>query len=165
VGLLAAGESALVCGGMSHALRRERTGFPQAKRLVSITRIPELRAMSVAGGALRAGAAVRQQALYDEPRVGQRWHAIHDALEAVGHTRIRQMLTVGGSLGPLVGGFDLPLALLALDARVTAAGPGGRRTLALAEAFEKRFARHEMVVGFEGASSSTWRARCWRSRR
>ena len=70
-------------------------------------------------------------------------------MEAVGHTRIRHMLTVGGSIGPLVGGFDLPLALLALDARVTVAGPRGRRTVTLEEAFEKRFARDEMVVSFE----------------
>ncbi|HKQ86745.1 MAG TPA: FAD binding domain-containing protein, partial [Candidatus Acidoferrales bacterium] len=95
------------------------------------------------------GAAVRQQAFYDDARVARQWPAIHDAMESVGHTRIRHMLTVGGSLGPLVGGFDLPLALLALGARVTVAGPGGRRTLALEEAFEKRFARDEMVVGFE----------------
>src|SRR5262245_13271184 len=42
VQLLAAGDTALVAGGMGHALRRERTGYPQAKRLVSIMRIPEL---------------------------------------------------------------------------------------------------------------------------
>ena len=102
-----------------------------------------------ARGTLRAGAAVRQQALYDEPRVRQHWRAIDDAMEAVGHTRIRHMLTVGGSLGPLIGGFDLPLALLALGARVTVAGPKGRRTVTLEEAFEKRFAKDEMVVSFE----------------
>jgi CO/xanthine dehydrogenase FAD-binding subunit len=150
VSLLAAGESALVCGGMSHALRRERTGFPQAKRLVSITRIPELNAMSIdERGVLRAGAAVRQQAFSEEPRVKRHWQAIDDAMESVGHTRIRRMLTVGGSLGPLIGGFDLPLALLALNARVTVAGPGGRRTATLEEAFQKRFAKDEMVTGFE----------------
>ena len=55
---LAAGDSALVAGGMSHALRRERTGYPQAKRLVSIMRIPELNEFSIdARGVLRAGAA------------------------------------------------------------------------------------------------------------
>jgi CO/xanthine dehydrogenase Mo-binding subunit/CO/xanthine dehydrogenase FAD-binding subunit len=150
VKLLAAGESALVCGGMSHALRRERTGFPQAKRLVSISRISELKEISIdARGTLRAGAAVRQQAFSEEPRVKQHWRAIDDAMEAVGHTRIRHMLTVGGSLGPLIGGFDLPLALLALDARVTVAGPAGRRTVTLEEAFQKRFAKDEMVVSFE----------------
>jgi len=150
VQFLAAGDSALVAGGMSHALRRERTGFPQAKRLVSIMRIAELNEMSIDGhGTLRAGAAVRQQAFSEEPRVRKSWHAIDDAMEAVGHTRIRRMLTVGGSVGPLIGGFDLPLALLILGARVTVAGPKGRRTVTLEEAFQKRFAKDEMVVSVE----------------
>jgi CO/xanthine dehydrogenase Mo-binding subunit/CO/xanthine dehydrogenase FAD-binding subunit len=152
VSLLAAGDAALVSGGMSHALRRERTGYPMAKRLVAVTRIPELNQMAIgADGALRMGAAVRQQALYDEPRVRQGWQAIDDALEAVGHVRLRRMITVGGSVGPLIGGFDLPVALLALEARVTVAGPKGRRTLTLAEAFEQRFAKDEMVVSVEVA--------------
>src|SRR5262249_27244508 len=70
VRLLAAGESALVCGGMSHALRRERTGFPQAKRLISIIRIPELNEKTIdARGTLRAGAALRQQVFHDDPQI------------------------------------------------------------------------------------------------
>lgn len=150
VRLLAEGDTALVAGGMSHALRRERTGYPQARRLVSILRIPGLDALEIdARGALRAGAAVRQQSLYEDERIGRAWQAIADALQAVGHTRIRRMLTVGGSIGPLVGGFDLPLALLALRARVEVAGPGGRRKVPLAELFEKRLAREEMVVAVE----------------
>jgi CO/xanthine dehydrogenase Mo-binding subunit/CO/xanthine dehydrogenase FAD-binding subunit len=150
VRLLAAGDTALVAGGMSHALRRERTGFPQAKRLVSIMRIPELNEFSIdANGRLRAGAAVRQQAFYEDARVRKHWAAIDDAMESVGHTRIRRMLTVGGSIGPLIGGFDLPLALLVLGARVTVAGPGGRRNLSLEEAFQKRFAKDEIVVAIE----------------
>jgi carbon-monoxide dehydrogenase medium subunit len=150
VRLLAAGDAALVAGGMSHALRRERTGFPQAKRLVSIMRIPELSEFSIdARGVLRAGAAVRQQAFSEEARVRTHWPAIEDAMESVGHIRIRRMLTVGGSVGPLIGGFDLPLALLVLGTRVTVAGPNGRRTLTLEEAFQKRFAKDEMVVSIE----------------
>jgi len=156
VRLLAAGDAALVAGGMSHALRRERTGFPQAKRLVSIMRIPELNEFSIdAKGTLRAGAAVRQQAFYEEARVRKHWAAIDDAMESVGHTRIRRMLTVGGSVGPLIGGFDLPLALLVLGARVTVAGPGGRRTQALEDAFQKRFAKDEMVIAIEVDPPST----------
>ena len=150
VSQLAAGEAALVAGGMSHAVRRERTGYPQAKRLIAITRIPELNELSIdARGVLRAGAAVRQQAFYDDERIKKSWRAIDDAMEAVGHTRIRRMLSVGGSVGPLIGGFDLPLALLALKARVTVAGPKGRRTVTLEEAFKNRFAKDEMVVSVE----------------
>jgi carbon-monoxide dehydrogenase medium subunit len=85
----------------------------------------------------------------ERTRVKQLWQAIDDAMESVGHTRIRHMLTVGGSVGPLIGGFDLPLALLVLGARVTVAGPTGRRTITLEEAFQKRFAKDEMVVAVE----------------
>ncbi len=150
VAQLAAGDAMIVSGGTAHALRRERSGFPFAKRLIAIGRVPELNQLAIDGrGVLSAGAAVHQQRLYDNARLRQDWQAIDDALEAVGHTRVRRMITVGGSLGPLIGGFDLPVALLALDARVTVAGPGGRRTLSLEEAFKNRFAKHEMVVNFE----------------
>lgn len=150
VRIFAEGDTALVSGGMSHALRRERTGYPFAKRLVSLARVPALLEMQLAAnGLLKIGSAVNQQRIYDEPKIKQHWQAIHDALEAVGHTRLRRMITVGGSIGPLIGGFDLPIALLALNARVTVVGPNGRRTLALTEAFEKRFAKDEIVISVE----------------
>ena len=150
VNLLAAGDAAIVCGGTSHALRRERGGYPFAKRLIAIGRIPELNALTIDDtGMLHMGAAVCQEKLFANAALREGWHAIEDALEAVGHTRIRQMITVGGSVGPLIGGFDLPIALLALDARVTVAGPRGRRTLTLREAFANRFEKGEIVVSVE----------------
>ena len=150
VAALVAGDTAIVSGGMSHAIRRERSGYPQAQRLLAVGRIPELNALSVdAHGTLHAGSAVRLQALFDEPRVTRGWQAINDALIAVGHTRIRYGITVGGSIGPLIGGFDLPVALLALTARVTLAGPQGRRVVALPALFEQRYAKDEMIVGIE----------------
>lgn len=150
VSALSAGDAALVCGGTSHALRRDRGGYPFARRLIAIGRIPELNALSIDdGGVLHMGAAVCQETLYGHAELRERWRAIDDALEAVGHTRIRKMITVGGSIGPLIGGFDLPIALLALDARVTLAGPQGRRTLGLKEAFANRFEKGEMVVSVD----------------
>jgi CO/xanthine dehydrogenase Mo-binding subunit/CO/xanthine dehydrogenase FAD-binding subunit len=150
VALLAAGDSMIVCGGTAHALRRERSGFPFAKRLIAIQRIAELRDLTIDGeGVLHMGATVHQQALYDDARLRRNWQAIEDALEAVGHTRIRRMITIGGSIGPLIGGFDLPVALLALQALVNVAGPKGRRAAPLEEAFQKRFAKDEMVVSVE----------------
>ena len=150
VAALAAGDGAIVCGGMSHALRRERSGFPQAARLIAIGRIAELNTLDIdRHGTLRMNAAVSLQKLYDDARIRQGWPALDDALESVGHTRIRGMITVGGSIGPLIGGFDLPLALLALDARVALAGPGGRVGCTLRELFERRLGRGEIVVGAE----------------
>ena len=89
--------------------------------------------------------------MYDDARTSRPgWQAIDDALEAVGHTRLRRMITVGGSIGPLIAGFDLPIALLALTCATSAvAGPDGRRMLPLAEAFDKRFGKSEIVTAVE----------------
>jgi CO/xanthine dehydrogenase Mo-binding subunit/CO/xanthine dehydrogenase FAD-binding subunit len=147
--LYAAGDTAIVSGGMSHALRRERTGFPQAKRLMNVSRIPELLQLGITKGLLRIGSAVNQQTLITLPGLREQWAVLAEALDAAGHTRVRQMTTVGGSVAPLIGGFDLPVALLALNARVVTATAAGRKTWTLAEAFEKRFAKDEMVVAVE----------------
>ncbi len=150
VAALAAGDAAIVAGGMSHAVRRERTGFAQAKRLIAVARVPELKTLSLeAGGVLKANAAVPLQALYDDQRIRKSWQALDESLEAVGIVRLRRMITIGGSIGPLIGGFDLPVALLALTCRVTIAGPGARRVASLSNLFENRLARDEMVVGIE----------------
>ena len=150
VAALSAGDAAIVAGGMSHALRRERTGFPQARRLVALARVTELKELSLdAKGVLKANAAVPLQSLYDNTRIRESWQSIDEALEAVGIVRLRRMITVGGSVGPLIGGFDLPVALLVLDCRVNVAGPGGRRSTPLPALFEKRLAKDEMVIGIE----------------
>jgi carbon-monoxide dehydrogenase medium subunit len=148
VELLAEGESALVCGGISHAVRRERTGYPQAKRLIAIDRIPELRVLTTEG-LLKAGAAVTHHQLCEHAAVRDGWRVVYDSVESVGHTRIRRMMTVGGTIGPLNGGFDFPVALLALGGRAELASPGGRRTITLYELFEQRLAKNEMVVAIE----------------
>jgi CO/xanthine dehydrogenase FAD-binding subunit len=146
----AEGDAALVCGGTSHASRRERGGYPFARRLIALNRIPELQSHSVdTNGTLRAGAAVALETLHQDARVRRAWPAIADAFDAVGATRIRRMITVGGSVGPLIAGFDLPLALLALGARVHVAGPDGRRCVALQALFEKRLGKGEIVIGIE----------------
>ncbi len=149
IALYGAGDTAIVSGGMSHALRRERTGFPQAKRLMNVGRIPELLQLGISKGLLHIGSAVNQQTLITLPGLREHWAVLAESLDAAGHTRVRQMTTVGGSIAPLIGGFDMPVALLALNARVLTATPAGRKTWTLAEAFEKRFAKDEMVIAVE----------------
>jgi carbon-monoxide dehydrogenase medium subunit len=102
-----------------------------------------------ARGRFTAGAAVNHQQIFEHAAVAKNWSAIFDSVESVGHTRIRRMMTVGGTIGPLIGGFDFPVALLAFDGRVVVAGPEGRRTVKLQELFETRLQRGEMVVSVE----------------
>jgi CO/xanthine dehydrogenase FAD-binding subunit len=98
---------------------------------------------------LSAGAAVNHQKLMEHETVRRVWGAIYDSVESVGHTRIRRMMTVGGTIGPLIGGFDFPVALIALHGRVLLASAAGRRTITLQDLFETRLAPHEMVVAVE----------------
>ena len=150
VALYAQGEAALISGGTSHASRRERGGYPFARRLIALNRIPELNAMSMdANGALSVGSAVSLETMHRDARIRRIWPAIADAFDAVGATRIRGMITVGGSVGPLIAGFDLPLALLAIGARVRLAGPQGRRTVEIGPLFKSRLQPGEIVVGIE----------------
>ena len=150
VALYAQGDAALVSGGTSHASRRERGGYPFARRLIALTRIPELQALSLdASGVLHAGSAVSLERMHRDARIRAAWPAIADAFDAVGATRIRGMITVGGSVGPLIAGFDLPLALLAIGARVRLAGPSGRRTVDIDPLFKARLQPGEIVTGIE----------------
>jgi len=145
----AEGDTAIVSGGMSHAIRRERTGYPQAKRLLVVSKLPELLKISNNNNDLYIGSAVNQQALIELPQLREQFSVLAEALDAAGHTRVRRMTTVGGSVGPLIGGFDMPVALLALNARVVTATAKGQRSYSLAEAFDKRFAKDEMLIAVE----------------
>ena len=144
--LYSEGDTAIVSGGMSHAIRRERTGFPQAKRLLVVSRLPELLKISNKNNGLQIGSAVNQQTLIEQPQLREQFTVLAEALDAAGHTRVRRMTTVGGSVGPLIGGFDMPVALLALNARVITATAKGQRSYPLSEAFDKRFAKDEMLI-------------------
>jgi hypothetical protein len=89
-------------------------------------------------------------ALHDnQPGLREQWTVLAESLDAAGHTRVRQMTTVGGSVGPLIGGFDLPVALVGVNGRVVTASPAGQKTHTLAEAFDTRFAKDEMVIAVE----------------
>jgi CO/xanthine dehydrogenase FAD-binding subunit len=145
----AEGDTAIISGGMSHAIRRERTGYPQSKRLMVVSRIPELLKIVNKNNGLYIGSAVNQQTLYTQPGLREQWTVLAESLDAAGHTRVRQMTTVGGSVGPLIGGFDLPVALVGVNGRVVTASPAGQKTHTLAEAFDTRFAKDEMVIAVE----------------
>ena len=59
------------------------------------------------------------------------------------------MTTVGGSVGPLIGGFDFPGGAARAARARRRRGSAGRRTVTLEELFQKRLARDEMLVRIE----------------
>lgn len=82
------------------------------------------------------GALTTHAALADSPVVAERATVLADAAAAVGDVQIRNRGTVGGNLVEADPAADLPPAMVAADATVALAGPGGERTVPAGEFFE-----------------------------
>jgi aerobic carbon-monoxide dehydrogenase medium subunit len=86
------------------------------------------------------GAMVRQSAAEESADVQAAAPLLVEALGHVAHLPIRNSGTVGGSIAHADPSAELPAAVLALDATLTAAGPGGERRIPAAEFFQGPFA-------------------------
>jgi xanthine dehydrogenase small subunit len=122
---LAAHPEAVVVAGatdlgleMSHGTRR----FPV---LVHVDEVSELRRLDVTADHVDIGAAVPLSHL--EQRIPGVLPALDDMLPRFAARQVRNRATVGGSLVTASPIGDLAPVLLALDALVTVAGPGGTR--------------------------------------
>lgn len=109
-------------------LRERRQTSPV---LVDVSELAELRGIEQAGGDLRLGAAVTVGELLALPTVAAGVPALHQAARAFADFLTRNKATLGGNLANASPGADLAVPLLAVDARVVLAGPGGERTLPL----------------------------------
>lgn len=107
---------------------------------------------SIGGDAtgLRVGAGVRFRSLLDDAAAtGPGFGALRDALSCP-PAQIMNAATVGGSVAAACPYFDLPVALLALDATVAVHGRDGERVLPLTGffigLFRSALARNELVT-------------------
>jgi aerobic carbon-monoxide dehydrogenase medium subunit len=127
--LLAAHPGAkLLAGGHSLVpLLKLRLAAPSA--LVDIGRIPELRGISRQGDQIRIGALTTHAELAASADLRDAAAALADGAAVVGDPAVRNRGTIGGNIAHADPASDLPTALVALDARMVAAGPGGERTI------------------------------------
>ncbi len=130
VALLAAhgGDARPLAGGQSLVpLLNFRLARPAV--LVDLNRIEALGFITASGGTLRIGAMARQAAVEAERHVARGWPLLTEAIGHVAHPQIRNRGTIGGSLAHNDPAAELPAAMLALDAEMTAQGPAGERTI------------------------------------
>ena len=128
-------EAKVLAGGQSLIpLMNLRLAAPGV--LVDVNRIAELAYVRAWNGGVALGAVTRQCELETDPLVAERVPLLKEAVGLVGHPAIRHRGTVGGSAAHADPAAELPAALLALEAEVTATGAGGRqRTIPAAELF------------------------------
>lgn len=104
------------------------------------------------GPRVRIGAMVRQAEIERSSEVLHHVPLLARASTLIGYRATRSRGTIGGSVAHGDGRAELPLALTALDATMTIAGPQGERTLPVTEfqASEPLDRLHpgELVIGF-----------------
>jgi len=99
-------------------------------RLVDLRRVADLRGVDrFEDGGLRIGAMTTLTELLDVPGLPKQHPALAQAAGAIADTQIRNRGTVGGTLVDHFAASDLAAVLLICDARLTVAGPAGRRTV------------------------------------
>ena len=140
----------LLAGGTDMAVESNlrATRWP---RLISVEAIAELQGFDENALRVRIGAALP---LAD---IGRHWTSapavIHDWLTLFASPPIRNRATLGGNLATASPIGDSAPLLLALDARVETAGPGGRRSIPVDEFFagyrQTALASHELIVAVE----------------
>jgi carbon-monoxide dehydrogenase medium subunit len=121
------GRGALVAGGTDVVVQGDHT----LRYLVDVTALP-LRYIRRRGGGWAIGATSRMADLERSAalrRVAD--GALSEAAGTCGSPQIRNLATIGGNLANASPACDTAPPLLALDASVLIAGPGGRRTVPL----------------------------------
>lgn len=103
--------------------------------LIDITRIPELRGITVTGTTLRIGALTQHAELGRDALVRAHAPLLSEAVPHIAHPAIRNRGTIGGSLAYADPAAELPACVVALDATVVALSAAGERRIAAADFF------------------------------
>jgi len=103
--------------------------------VLDITRAQDLKGVSMTEAGLRIGALATHTEIMRSPLIRENLPALVDAAHTIGAVQTRNLGTLGGNLVTCVPSMDSGPTLVALEARVTVAGPGGRREMPLTEFF------------------------------
>jgi carbon-monoxide dehydrogenase medium subunit len=139
-------------GGGTALMLMMKFGVLRPRRLVSLRALAgRLASVEVEeGGELRLGAMVPLAVLERSALVRHHAPVLVETLRTLANVRVRNVATLGGHLAHGDPHMDLPPVLVALGARVVAAGPAGERTFPGAELvagyFETTLAGDELLV-------------------
>ena len=127
-------EAKVYCGG-TELLLAMKEGLLRYNHLVNIKTIPGLDEVGYdqASGMLSIGATVTHTALEHSPHIQSHFPMIAEAEGNVANVRVRNVGTIGGNLCFSEPHSDPGAFLLLFDTQVEIQGPGGQRTIPLAE--------------------------------
>ena len=155
LGLLQAsgGEAKLLAGGQS-LVPAMNFRLVQPAMLIDLNRIEELRYVRAGSdGGLRIGAMTRERQLEDDPLIASNAPLLAEAMPHIAHPQIRNRGTIGGSLANADPAAELPVIMVALQARIRLRSASQERWVAAKDFFTGLFstalAEDEMLVEIE----------------
>jgi CO/xanthine dehydrogenase FAD-binding subunit len=95
--------------------------------LIDLNRIGELSFIREEGNGIRVGAMVRERQLEFDPAIEKRSPLLSEAVPFIAHPQIRNRGTIGGSIVHADPAAELPVLMLALNARLKAKNTSGER--------------------------------------
>jgi len=131
-------DAAVISGGQSLLpLMNLRLARPDV--VIDPRRVPGLRDVTVADGAVTVGAMVTASELLADRAVAVALPGLVQAIACIGHSQIRNRTTVGGSIAHADPSAELPAVLTGVDGEVVLSSTSGERRVAAAELFDGAF--------------------------
>lgn len=103
--------------------------------LVDLTRLPELKGVTIGDDAVTIGAMTTYNELRDTEGIAELYPAVVEAISVIGDLQVRAHGTIGGAIAHNDPAADLTAVFLALGGSVVAKGPNGERTISAADLF------------------------------
>jgi len=128
-------EDVRILAGGTDLLVDIKEGSEEARHLLSLQKIEELKGITGKNGFIRIGAMVTAYELVQHSLIQTNLPALREAARSMASFQIRSMATIGGNIVSAVPSADLPPSLIAADASVTLVCLEGTRKVPLLEFF------------------------------
>lgn len=133
-----ADEAKLLAGGQS-LVPAMNFRVVQPSLLIDLNRVQEMTYISEDKKALHVGAMARERQLEFNVSIETRTPLLHEAVPFIAHPQIRNRGTIGGSIVNADPAAELPVLILALDARLKAQSISGERWIDAKDFFAGMF--------------------------
>jgi CO/xanthine dehydrogenase FAD-binding subunit len=120
------GDAKLLAGGQS-LVPAMNFRVVQPSVLIDLNRVAELSYIREEGTVIRVGSMARERHLEFDSSVEKRTPLLHEAVPFIAHPQIRNRGTIGGSIVHSDPAAELPVLMLALNARLKARNKTGER--------------------------------------
>ena len=128
-------EDTRILAGGTDLLVEIKEGSTEAKHLLSLQKIKELKDINIQNAHIHIGALVTPYELALHPFIQQNFPSLCEAAGSMASFQIRSMATIGGNIVSAVPSADLPPSLIAADAFVTLVCSEDTREVSLLEFF------------------------------